>query len=464
MTTASQGTSTTRRVVSIRFQENDWWGASANLRFDIGDYTLQSITAFDSIDYRRFVDFDGTPLVHQHIDYNTDIDSISQELRLFYNGSDTMSWVLGLSYAEDELEEASVLFGADGILPLFFGGAVFSPQNYDQDTDAWAIYGHGEWQVSDAVNLVGELRYTDTEKDFSGGSLLGFADGSTAPFVSTDDETDFQDVSGKIGIEWTTANGILWYGNISRGFKTGGFFGGFPTSVDQLAPFDEETVWAYDVGFKSDLADGRLRLNGNVYYYDREDVQQNAADPDSVVAIKRIANIGDVEAYGAELDLIWVPTDQLTFSLGLGVTDSEVSDSDFVQSSSLPLLPDTSLDGTNTPNYSDFTANFMGRWDTLIGSDMAMYVQVDGRYQSDMDLSVITDPIEEPLFQEDGYALFNLRGGFGPVSENWQVLAYVENLADEEYRTTVRNDGTFGVYELYGMPRTWGARFTYHWE
>ena len=87
-----------------------------------------------------------------------------------------------------------------------------------------------------------------------------------------------------------------------------------------------------------------------------------------------------------------------------------------------------------------------------------------GRDQSEMDLSVITDPIEEPRFQEDGYGLFNLRGGIGPVSERWQVLAFVENLADEEYRTTVRNDGTFGVYELYGMPRTWGVRYIYRWE
>lgn len=446
------------------FQENSWNGVSANMRFDIGDYTLQSITAYDSIDYRRFLDFDATPVVHQHIDYNTEIDSISQEFRLFYNGSDTMSWVIGASYGKDDLEEASVLFGADGILPLFFGGAVFSPQNYDQETTAIAIYGHGELMVSDTVNLVAELRYTDAEKTFDGGSLLGFADGSTAPFVSRTDKTDFQAPSGKIGIEWTPGDNVLWYGNISRGFKTGGFFGGFPTSPDQLAPFEEETVLAYDVGFKTDLADGRVRLNGSIYYYDRKDVQQNAGDPTSVVAIKRIANIGDVEAHGAELDLTWVPTDRLMFKLGLGVADSEVSESSFVQSSSLPLLPDSSLEGTNTPNYSDFTINFTGRWDQPVGEDLDMFVQVDGRYQSDMDLSVITDPIEAAVFREPGYALFNLRAGLGSNADKWQLLAFVENVADEEYRTLVRNDGTFGINELYGMPRNWGLRYVYRWD
>ncbi|MDH3639650.1 MAG: TonB-dependent receptor [Gammaproteobacteria bacterium] len=446
------------------FQENQWSGASLNAKFEIGDYSLESITAYDSIDYRRFVDFDGTPLEHQHIDYNTEIDSISQEFRLFYDGSDTFNWVIGLNYAKDELDESSVLFGADGILPLFFGGAVFSPQDYAQETDALAIYGHAEKQLNDAWNLVGELRYTDAEKTFAGGSLLGFADGSTAPFVSTSDKTDFQAVSGKIGLEWFASDYVMVYGSISEGFKTGGFFGGFATNVDQLAPFDEETVLAYEVGVKSDLQDGRLRLNGSVFFYDRKDVQQNAADPNSVVAIKRIANIGDVETVGAELDLTWLASEHLTFTLGVGTTDAEVTDSTFVQSSSLPLLPDTSMQGSNIPNYSDLTVNFLGRYDQPVGDNLFMNFQVDGRYQSEMDLSVITNPIEEALFQEPAFSIWNVRAGIESASGSWRVQAFVENVGDEEYRNTVRNDGTFGVYELYGRPRTWGVSYTYSWE
>jgi iron complex outermembrane receptor protein len=446
------------------FQENQWSGTSLNAKFDFDDYMFQSITAYDSIDYRRFVDFDGTPLEHQHIDYNSEIDSISQEFRLFYNGSDTLNWVIGINYAEDELEESSILFGADGILPLFFGGAVFSPQDYAQETNALAVYGHIERQVSDTWNLVGELRYTDAEKTFSGGSLLGFADGSTAPFVSTSDKTDFRAVSGKVGFEWTLSADVMVYGSISEGFKTGGFFGGFATSTDQLAPFDEETVTAFEVGVKSDLQDGRLRLNGSIFYYDRKDVQQNAADPDSVVAIKRIGNIGDVETVGAELDLTWLASERLTFTLGVGTTDAEVSDSTFVQSSSLPLLPDTSMDGSNIPNYSDLTLNFLGRYDRPVGDNLFVDFQVDGRYQSEMDLSVITDPVEKALFQEPGYSIWNLRAGVESASGSWRVQAFLENVGDKEYRNTVRNDGTFGVYELYGLPRTWGVNYTYRWE
>ncbi len=443
-------------------RESNWLGVSINMQFDVGDFNFQSITGYDSIDYRRLVDFDGTSVTHQHIDYGTEIDAFSQEFRLFRDG-DAVSWVIGLSYGEDELVESTLLSVRDGVLPLLFGGGVFSPQNYDQNTKAFALFGHAEWRISNNVNLVGELRYTDAEKTFVGGSRLGFADGSTVPFVGTDDEVDFQSPSGKVGIEWRPNDSTLWYGNISRGFKTGGFFGGFATSPEQLEAFDEETVNAYEFGFKSDLADGRVRLNGSVYFYDRRDVQQNAGDPTSVVQIKRVANIGDVEAFGAEIDLTWVPTDRLTFNLGIGTIDSEVSSSDFVQSASLPLLPDALVEGTNTPNYSKLSANFLARYDRPVWGDKEWFMQLDGRYQSTSDLSVITDPIEEPIFQEPGYTLINLRLGIGAESGRWKLLGFVENIADEEYRTTVRNDGTFGVYELYGMPRTWGVRYIYSW-
>ena len=144
--------------------------------------------------------------------------------------------------------------GAQGVLPLIFGGAVFSPQVYDQDTEAFALYGHAEWRFADAWNLVSELRYTDEDKSFVGGARLGFPNGATVPFVSTDDSISFDAWSGKVGLEWSLTDDLLTYATISRGFKTGGFFGGFPTNVAQLAPFDAETLWGLELGVKSDLA------------------------------------------------------------------------------------------------------------------------------------------------------------------------------------------------------------------
>ena len=445
------------------FEQNDWSGIGFTAGFQLGDYRLQSITASDSIDYRRFQDFDGTPLEHLHIDYNTEIDAWSEEVRLFYEGSDKVSWVIGVNYAEDDLAESTPLYAAQGVLPLLFNGAVFSPQNYLQDTKALAVYSHAEWRFAEPWNLVGELRWTDEEKSFVGGARLGFANGTTAPFVSTDDETEFEGASGKLALEWTLSDDLLAYASVARGFKTGGFFGGFPTSVEQLAPFDAETLWALELGMKSDWLDGRLRLNASVYSYDRSNVQQNAADPSSSIQIKRITNIGDVDTDGIEADLTWLASDRFSLQLGLGTTDAVVSDSSFIEASSLPLLPDTPIEGTNIPNYAQDSVNFAGRYEAPLGN-LSYYIQLEGRYQSEQDLSVITQPIERAVFTEPGYTLWNLRLGLAGAGGRWQAQVFLANATDENYRVLARNDGAFGIHELYGLPRTWGVNYQYRWE
>jgi iron complex outermembrane receptor protein len=446
------------------FLESNWSGAGLTATLRHGKYRFETITASDSIRYRRYQDFDGTPAEHLHIDYHTGIDAWSQEFRLFYEGSDRVSYVLGLSYAEDELTEDTLLYAAQGVLPLLFGGATWSPQDYVQNTKASAVYGHAEWRFTERMNLIGELRYTDESKTFIGGARLGFPNGSTVPFVATDDATSFDALSGKIGIEWSLRKGLLAYGSIARGFKTGGFYGGFPTNVAQLAPFAAETLVALELGVKSEWHGGRLRLNASVFSYARENVQQNAADPSSPINIKRITNIGDVDTTGAELDVTWVASDRLSFAVGVGTTDAKVTSSPFIQAASLPLLPDTPIVGTNLPNYSDLTLNFVGRYDGSFGDDLGYSIQLEGRYQSAQDLSIITSPLEIPVFREPQHSLWNLRFGIGPTDARWQAQLFVNNARNERYRVLARNDGAFGIHELFGMPRTAGVGFQYRWQ
>ncbi len=172
------------------------------------------------------------------------------------------------------------------------------------------------------------------------------------------------------------------------------------------------------------LADGRLRLNASVFAYDREDVQQNAGDPTSPIQIKRITNIGDVDTVGAEAEVTWLATDGLSLNLGVGATDAEVSDSTFIQAASLPFLPDTPIEGSNLPNYSDLSVNFVGRYEGSFGANLGWFAQLEGRYQSEQDLSIITNPVEVPVFQEPGYSLWNVR--FGVNGDAWAAAALRE--------------------------------------
>jgi len=446
------------------FLESSWWGVSLNATFDFGDWRVQSITSYDEVDYRRFSDRDAVQSTHQLIDYNTDIEYWQQELRLFYDAGGRFKGVFGFNYAEDDLVEDSLLDGRDGLVPVLFGGAIISPQDYTQKTDSLAFFGHMEYRILEPLNLIGELRYTDAEKSFSGGNSLLFPDGSAAPLVATDDEVSFNALSGKVGFEWFATDDVMIYGTISHGFKTGGFFGGFATIPQELEPFAEEFIWAYEGGFKVDFLDGRARLNASVFYYDRRDVQQSAANPDSPVNIKRLVNVGDVETKGGEMELAWQVNDHLSFMLSAGILDATVEDSDFVQAANIPLLPDAPVEGSNVPNYADFSLNAVTRYEQPLGNGWNIWLQGELMRRTEADLAIITNPLEREIFQEPGYTLVNFRAGLRSPDGRWHLQGFVENAGDEEYRVLARNDGTFGIYELFGDPRTYGASLTYSWE
>ena len=69
------------------------------------------------------------------------------------------------------------------------------------------------------------------------------------------------------------------------------------------------------------------------------------------------------------------------------------------------------MSGTNIPGYAKFTANVLARYDQPLRDNRHAHFQIDGRYQSEVDLSVITNPIEEALFQEPSYSIWNVRAG-----------------------------------------------------
>ena len=446
--------------------DSTWAGASLMASFEFEDYTLTSISAYDNIDYRRFIESDATPVLLMQIDYGTEIDFWSQEFRLSYDGEENFSWIAGINYSGDKLEENTILY-SEGFLPLLYAATgltvVFAPQDYAQESEALAVYGHGEWQFADQWQFVGELRYTNEEKTFEGTSSLGDISGAIVPFLSVDDDTRFESFSGKVGLNWTPNDNMLYYASISEGFKVGGFFGGFATSIEQLEPYDEETILAYEMGLKTDWLDHRLRMNAALFYYDRKNVQSSAADATATVRISRLSNIGDVVSYGGELDLTWLASQNLTLQLGLGYTDAEIVDSDFV-ASGLQVLDAASLEGANVPSYSKASANFLARYEQPIGASLLAHAQFEYSYRSERDLGIIINSaIEEAIFKEPSYELVNLRLGLADTEAGWRVSAFVENLFEEEYRVQIDGDGLYGMRELYGDPRVWGVGFNYEW-
>lgn len=440
--------------------DNAWWGASTQFDWRRGDYLFTAISAFDNFDYRRKIDGDGLPEVYQHIDFRTAIDAWSQELRLAYNNPGGIHWLAGVSVSNDDLEEDTSLFTEEGLLPLAFDGANLFAQPYRQVTDAYAAYGQLEWPFADRLKLITALRYTAESKSYRGGLFLPETGGT---IVEADLSDDFGDFSGKLGLEWKLATNTLLYGNISRGYKSGGFFGGFTSRAEQLEPYDSETIWAYELGYKGDFFRRTLRLNTAAFYYDYEDFQGFAQVDAPPAVIMKLTNLGDAEITGAEADLGWAPANAWLLQLAVGYLHGEIVDSDFTTLDSF-AIGEHPLEGLNLPNYSKWTVSAATRYECTVSRDLSFAAQVEYAYSSEQDLNMISTPAERAPFRENPYALVNARLLFWKPDSDWTVSAWVENLTDEEYRTTVRPDAIGGIYELYGPPRSYGFTFAYQWQ
>ncbi|MEM1104625.1 MAG: TonB-dependent receptor, partial [Pseudomonadota bacterium] len=185
------------------FRDNEGIGGSltANIEFDALDLTY--IGAYERFDRAEFLDYDAIPLGGSGVFFESDLDVITQEVRLASNGDGPFSWLLGVYYANEELDENYQSDFAET-----FGLAVFTP--YSQEVDTLSVFGQAEWQATDRLNLQLGLRYEDETRDLIGlgtfspqiaGGVFNFANGSVDGTLE-DRSVDLNEVSGKIGAEF----------------------------------------------------------------------------------------------------------------------------------------------------------------------------------------------------------------------------------------------------------------------
>jgi iron complex outermembrane receptor protein len=262
------------------------------------------------------------------------------------------------------------------------------------------------------------------------------------------DDYDVQDVSGKLGIDYSGFDDTLLYASISRGFKSGGFQGQLSFDPGALTPFDDETLIAYEAGLKSRLMGNTLQLNASVFFYDYSDLQFYGGLFDSPVGVLfGITNVGDAEVMGLEAELWWRASERMDIRLGVGLLDTEITKS----------IVDGVATGSELPNAPDMTFNGQVRYQWPVGGDLKVEALLAANYQGDLTFDVVRDP---PEAREKGYWLADARLGIGAQDDRWNVSIWGRNLADERYRTQVLFSSV-GFGETWGAPRTYGVSLSF---
>jgi len=231
--------------------------------------------------------------------------------------------------------------------------------------------------------------------------------------------------------------------------------------------FDEEQLKSIELGFKTELANGRMRLSGAVFSLDWEDLQVQTnflADPNDISsAISRTLNAAEAESDGAEIEFLGLLSDKITLGVNVGYLDGSYGSFPNVN---LPGGNTANLTGLDLPKTPEWTIGGSLDYTTTFGpNDREAYARFELNYRADMkgDLEgVAARQLGLPDFpyNVESYTVANLRVGIS--DPKWRVNAYIENLFEEDYYTgTSDNFGLAGI-RLRPHPREFGVKFTYY--
>ena len=321
---------------------------SERLIYD-GDFVGVAPTTFGGGTVERFNLFD-------YVDFENETEIVNQEIRLQSLSTDPFRWAIGGLYWSSNTEQESRSVRVYSGFPAFgqpatpaqsatasflasIGNVPASP--FQRKIESLSAYALVEYDLTDALTFSAEARYIDEEttvvrSDFV--STLNAATFQIAPIpagfvnASQSDQVSDDAVVPRFSISYQPNGDFLLYASAAKGFKPAGISEldfGSPDLADSR--FKAETVWNYEVGAKTTLANGQVTLNGALFYMDWTDkqVSQLIESPGAPSGFRAaVVNAGAAEVYGIDASLVLRPdaVPGLTFDFGYTYLDAEYTD------------------------------------------------------------------------------------------------------------------------------------------
>jgi outer membrane receptor protein involved in Fe transport len=498
--------------------DNETDNAALTLNYYMGEYTITSVTGYSSYNYVDGCDCDWLPLQFISRDDDQDFDQFSQEIRLTSPTGGFFEYIAGAYYEESELDFdrrvvidtnmgglVPAVLGVNSLLTLLTGGAYTADQiarnhHYELDSDSWAVFGQGTFNLRDDLRLTLGLRYTEENKDvtstqFLSDSITGIDNPSDAFFLSFIQATNFNtyaydydedrstdDWIPSVNVQWDVADDHMLYLTWSEGFKSGGFTGADDGEPGGLAPgefapydptvpskdfeFDDESVKAWELGGKHTLLDGAMNLNWAAYYTEYDDLQTSIFKGVGF----GVTNAAAVTVQGVEFDILWQATEGLRLGLNGAYLDASYDDYPGAPCTAIQLDVDplcgtafgttaNDVKGENTTFAPEYSASIFFDYSYLMGNGMELFAGGEANYKDDFDTQGDLDPADVT----ESYTKVNLRVGLRGAKEDWEIMLYGRNITDEQVQVY-----GFDVPVLAGSHAAmidegavWGARARY---
>jgi outer membrane receptor protein involved in Fe transport len=342
----------------------------------------------------------------------------------------------------------------------------------DRDDTDRAVFGQLSFDITDDLELTVGARFFKPEVTVKG--FFGFGIGFTEQGWSGNGENrcasqaDFKDDTpclnvdkgikesehiGRVNLTWSVSDDYLVYTTWSEGYRPGGINRN-PFAGNYISDF--LTNW--EAGWKTQWQNNRLQFNGAVFLEQWDDFQVSFTGAN---AITQVANGPSAEVLGTELQMLWLPTDNLRLTAAAAFYDSELKDdyANFDANGNVTQI--LAPKGTSLPVTADFKGNVVARYSFELGNFDA-HLQgafvYEGSRGSDLDQAdnAIRGDVPSNTFLDLSSGIHN---------ESYSVELFIKNVTDEDaplYLTSQCATGTCGIqnYGVRARPRTVGLKFS----
>lgn len=467
------------------FSDSDSWGHSLEINSEFGDFILTSITAVRGFEVNGFVDLDSQPTDVLGFDQfgGTEQEQFTQELRITSPADAKLSYVGGLFYFDQKVErnfrrQFEIVAGLPGI----------AIADFEVDTKNWAAFGEASWNFRDDWRLIVGARYTEDELDYLfARTAEGFPVGIPDPVDPTPGSTEEDDLSGKLALQWDYSDAGMTYISYTQGYKGPAFDIAFGTDPVDLPRVEPETSDSWELGLKTSLFDGQVRLNAALFHSVYKDFQSQAffdpdgvpqcpddnpgCDPDDDPGNFILINAGKVTTQGLELDFLAQVTENLRLSGGVAFIDASIDDYPAGPCSggqiSREECPDglQDLSGGDLPFSPDWKASLTASYTLALDTSFDMLFKGSVRAQDDVQYSLTQD--ENTI--GDDYAIFDASLVLEDHNDQWDTTLFVKNLTDQFYASAIESNNAAIVANGYNhrysklAGRTYGLEMRYRW-
>lgn len=452
------------RVNNAGQDDRDINNVSLRLTYDTGAGVLSSVSSYDTLSEIITGDaFDFLPIPESlffaifGFDLNQsqylDVDAFSQEIRFTSPAENRFRYIVGGYFISTNrfISTGNMIDTDNGVFPVFRTPSTnplnpqFSFLSDKQDNFAWAGFANLSYDITDQFTVDLGLRYDHDRRRNTTLTPPEFMNGPSQPNGTTGEvrRRSFDDWQPKVTLTWEPSPVFTAYGSYSRGFRSGGFnqtgVGGVAAAngivgVEDI--FEAETADTFELGFRTQLANRRITLSGNVYTTESKNSYFFV-----FLAANSTQNLGNVpkaRINGFELEVTARPAHGFMLNAGFGYTDSKIT-----------AFPDPSVIGNELPLISRYTLNLGAQYHADISDGIGLLARLDyrrtGRTWWEPFNTTSRDPID----------LVNARLGleFGAFS----ITGFAENLFNEEYNAEFSPGG----FVFKARPRRYGAELSF---